>query len=65
MIMQRVSKYAVRYAGLYLVLSVLGISAAHAELRDVVNELRNGGCAARSKLAPDRKSTRLNSSHSS
>ncbi len=59
MIMQRVSKYAVRYASLYLVLSVLGIAAAHAELRDVVNELRSGGCAARSKLAPLRADKRL------
>ncbi len=50
---------AVRYAGLYLVLSTLAIPVAHAELRDVVNELRNGGCVAHSKLVPLRVDKRL------
>lgn len=50
---------ALLYAGLYFVLSTLMIPAAHAELRDVVNELRNGGCVARSKLTPLKIDKRL------
>ena len=50
---------ATRCAGLCLALSTLLMPTAHAELREVVNELRNGGCAARSKLPPLQNDARL------
>jgi len=48
-----------RFASLFLLLSIGLASAAHAEVRDVVNGLRNGGCTARSKLSPLRADARL------
>lgn len=44
---------------LCLLLGVLTTSTAHAGLREVVNELRNGGCQARTKLAPLQTDARL------
>jgi uncharacterized protein YkwD len=59
MMQHRAPRYSVLYAGLHLALSTLVTPVAHAELRDIVNELRNGGCVAHSKLAPLRTDKRL------
>lgn len=45
--------------GLCSLLGLLNISTAHASLQTVVNELRNGGCQPRVKLAPLQTDARL------
>ncbi len=42
-----------------VVLSLLNVSVAHADLVDVVNGLRSGGCQSRQKLAPLQSDPRL------
>jgi uncharacterized protein YkwD len=55
-------KYVIPSGHLWLqipLLVFLNISAAHAGLREVVNELRNGGCQPHVKLAPLQTDARL------
>jgi uncharacterized protein YkwD len=47
--------------GLCVLLGLLNTPTAHASLLEVVNELRNGGCQSRTKLAPLQTDARLQS----